>query len=334
MTYDYETNNKSFLKVHEQLKAMGIQNNAFMLQLNDPILTRINPFDPDLQDEEKYFILKECQSNFWYFLREILSWPLGDNTFAPTKLDRGNTAMLWNTLHGVSTWRTNIRQTCSDLTVSSILLWNLLNKSSSSSKIVSKDPIIARNKLKDIFELSTTLPKFISSAIISAYSDTNYNRIEFVKNALNQSELRVLSIPVLMGNEQAPSALCGDNSDIIFFHTSEFIQGLERLIDYRNPVLFREPNKRINIFNSSYGRPDQPTTTFSQNYIEGMLKWRDAFYDCDIDEYRRVINKYSNGVVYIKNSYLELGYDDKWFSAITKNMSSKNIKREILLQRV
>ena len=59
------TSNKSFLNMHEYLKAIGIKNNSFMLTLLDPDLAGVNPYDPNLNQLYKRKILKECISNYW-----------------------------------------------------------------------------------------------------------------------------------------------------------------------------------------------------------------------------------------------------------------------------
>ena len=70
--YQMTTNNKSFLDMHHFLKAKGINNNKFFLVLFDPDLAGIDPRDPKLNRMMKQKVLRECITNYWYFLREIV----------------------------------------------------------------------------------------------------------------------------------------------------------------------------------------------------------------------------------------------------------------------
>lgn len=60
------TKNKSFLDMHNYLKAVGIKNNAFMLTLLDSDLAGVDPYDPKLNVRMKMKILRECICNYWY----------------------------------------------------------------------------------------------------------------------------------------------------------------------------------------------------------------------------------------------------------------------------
>ena len=329
MNYDYNTKNQSFLDVHNFLKERGIKNNNFMLQLNNPALANIDPFKPNITQEEIAMVLQECTNNFWYFIREVVRWD-HDGEIVHTKLDRGNAAMYWNTQNNISTWRTNIRQTCSDLSVQSILLWQML-KTQFTDKIISNDSPNARFRLRLIMHLSSLLPPYMAF-IVAQPKNSNVDNINHIKNSILMSKLDIS--PTQRTERDAECIFRGDDTNIVFFHRAEIIPHLETLVKNRAPVLGARHKHCINIFNSGYGPNDSESTIFSQNYIEGMIKWQDHFYDYNIDEFTSTINKYSNGVVYIKNNYNELGYDDVWFNEMKTFMDDKNIKREILLQRV
>ncbi|QDB70421.1 putative DNA helicase/terminase [Aeromonas phage CF8] len=67
-----ETNNRSFLRTAELFRQMGIKNYYFHLQLNNPLLANVDPWDPNLSDEIKSMILVECNQNIWYCVREVI----------------------------------------------------------------------------------------------------------------------------------------------------------------------------------------------------------------------------------------------------------------------
>lgn len=67
-----ETNNATFLRTAELFRTMGIKNYYFLLQLNNPLLKDIDPWDENLTDEIKMMVLQEAQENVWYILRELI----------------------------------------------------------------------------------------------------------------------------------------------------------------------------------------------------------------------------------------------------------------------
>lgn len=81
-----ETTNKSFLRTAEIFRKMGIKNYYFMLQLNNPLLKNVDPWDPSLTDAQRTMVLNECNENIWYIIREVII--IGGRRF------RGNRAVL------------------------------------------------------------------------------------------------------------------------------------------------------------------------------------------------------------------------------------------------
>lgn len=72
--YDYNTSNKSFIDLKQKLDKMGIENQEYLLLLNEN-LSSIDPWDEGLSEHEKAEIVQECELNIWYFLREVLRLP-------------------------------------------------------------------------------------------------------------------------------------------------------------------------------------------------------------------------------------------------------------------
>ena len=70
--YDFDPkNNPSFLQTAAELKALGIKNYYFMLEIKDPRVLNINPFKPKLTVDEIKIMMTECVLNIWYFIRCI-----------------------------------------------------------------------------------------------------------------------------------------------------------------------------------------------------------------------------------------------------------------------
>lgn len=104
--YDRETRNTSFLRTTEVFRQQGINNFYFILQLNNPLLKGVDPFDPNLTPEQQVWVLEECRSNFWYFLREVCR--LKPNQ--PFLANRGNISFIWSYLNHITTYMIMPRQ--------------------------------------------------------------------------------------------------------------------------------------------------------------------------------------------------------------------------------
>lgn len=125
-----ETTNKSFLRTAELFRKMGIKNHSFHLQINNPLIKDLDPWDPELTEEQQWMILKECNENIWYVLREVLKVN-GSTRF------RGNRAIIsfvWCCLNHLPTTILLPRQSGKQLT--------------NDSKIKTKDGWITHGEVK------------------------------------------------------------------------------------------------------------------------------------------------------------------------------------------
>jgi PHIKZ025 len=70
--YDYNTKNQSAINLYVLLKKLGVKNCNEHLQIFNPQLIGVDPWDPLLKDNVKLQIIQECMHNYWYVYREIL----------------------------------------------------------------------------------------------------------------------------------------------------------------------------------------------------------------------------------------------------------------------
>ena len=102
--YDTGTKNKSFLQVAKDLNKLGIKNYYFMLEIKDYTLVDVDPYSPNLTQDQVYRIMTECTRNRWYYLREICRIPSPGGVGVSFKANRGNIAQTWCVLHGIDSW--------------------------------------------------------------------------------------------------------------------------------------------------------------------------------------------------------------------------------------
>lgn len=103
---DLTTTNDSFLRTADLFRQMGIKNASFILQLNNPMLLGVDPYDENLTEDQKLMVMHEAKNNFWYFLREICRLR-PDMKF---KANRGNISFMWNYLNHITTYMIMPRQ--------------------------------------------------------------------------------------------------------------------------------------------------------------------------------------------------------------------------------
>lgn len=127
---DFSTKNKSFLEMHHILKEKGVKNNDFMLLLNDDSLQNVNPYSSSLSKKNQKKIREECESNIWYFFREVLRIPINmDDTdnLSSFNLNYGSICRLYSHENHIPiSWYTQVRQTGSTITVLCIFLYELI----------------------------------------------------------------------------------------------------------------------------------------------------------------------------------------------------------------
>ena len=98
--WDLKTKNQSFLRTAEQFRLMGVKNYYFSLQLNNPLLQGVDPYDEEnLTDQQKLMIVQEARENFWYFLREICKLD-SETRF---RGNRANISLMWAYLNHITT---------------------------------------------------------------------------------------------------------------------------------------------------------------------------------------------------------------------------------------
>ena len=113
---DVKTANTSAVKMAILLESMGVSNYYFMLKLLDKDLQGVDPYDPNLTDEQRFKIFIESSRNRWYFYREVFrvvenGASTGIGGGSPFIFNRGNLAYLWAMEMNLCTYLIMPRQT-------------------------------------------------------------------------------------------------------------------------------------------------------------------------------------------------------------------------------
>lgn len=182
---DFQTTNRSFIKLAALYKSMGIENHAFLLSLHDPSLQGVNPFDyENLSHEQIIRIATECRVNPWYFFREVVRVPAGSgDDEVMLEANRGNIALFWYFFNHVTIFLIQIRQTGKSLN-SDILDCYLLNIRCTNTTInlLTKDDALRSVNIQRIKDIFSSIPWYLNQRTKKDLDNTEVINIGNLKN--------------------------------------------------------------------------------------------------------------------------------------------------------
>jgi hypothetical protein len=160
---DTQTPNRSFVRIANLYKEMGIRNNSFMLALFNPELQGVDPFSSKLTMEQMASIAIECKSNPFYYFREIVKAPaIAGGQSIQFEANRGNMALYWLFFNHITTILIQIRQTGKSFSVDALmtLLLNIVC-SNTSINLLTKDDILRAANITRLKEIDSELPFYL-----------------------------------------------------------------------------------------------------------------------------------------------------------------------------
>ena len=122
MFFDYNTKNENFLEMSRILANWGIKNCNFMLKTIHDDLHGVDPYSEDLLEDQKQLIVKECQLNIWYFLREVVRIPTQGGGTTSFFLNKSILAQLYLYSLNISSFLQSVRLTYVTTTLKAICL--------------------------------------------------------------------------------------------------------------------------------------------------------------------------------------------------------------------
>ena len=156
--------NPSFVEYANLLASMGIKNNAWCLQLHNPELLDVDPYDPNLTIEQMLMIRAECASNPFYFFRRIARCP-GHTSENPKPLlaNRGNMSLYWLFLNHVTTYLIQIRQTGKSLSMDQLTLYLCnIHYHKKLINLYTKNDGLRKQNMERLREIDQYLPFYLS----------------------------------------------------------------------------------------------------------------------------------------------------------------------------
>lgn len=344
--YQVSTANKSFLDMHHYLKSIGIKNNKFFLALLDKDLAKVDPYDKNLNQVMKMKILRECMSNYWYFIREVVRIPDQGATGGGVryKLHRGNLAFNFATMLNLNIFLECPRQHFKTVSVVCRYLY-LYNFGTSNSEMTLLHKKLDESKLnlQRLKDIRDCLPSYLQMNQPYARDGKKIkvpNTVEKLVHPLNGNKVR--TVASARNPIDAANLLRGRTTPLIWADEWAFIPYneiiyLNMVPAYKTASMNAARNRAPYgmIFTTTPGYLTEEAGKSAYELKEDSTEFNECWYDLSFDQIKNIID--ANGksnFIYIRFTYQQLGSTEQWFKEICKDMRFKwpDIRREVLLE--
>lgn len=338
MIYDYNTSNKSFINVSNELAKRGVKNHKFMLALYDESLVGVDPYSPNLTLEQKARIFAECSRNLWYFLREVVRIPVAGKSI-PYSLNLGNLALTYIKHLNLNSITLLPRQTGKTIgaIVHDLYLFYFVSTNTKFT-YANKSFTDSKDNLKRFKDIRDELPDYIKQLIMHEKDkDNKESKYSHIRN----NELVAKPSPNSFSDAEKIGR--GMSTPIVLMDEIAFLKYNKEVYSSLAPAWLRsaieaEKNNapRAKTLITTPNNLDTPEGAWCMGeIIEPAVKFKEEFYDYDPNYLKEYIRKNSsNDFVHIQYHWKELGYDDEWYETACRNLNNNllKIKREIELE--
>ncbi|CAM8750790.1 terminase large subunit [Klebsiella phage vB_KpM_FBKp24] len=171
---DWDTPNKEFTRFVGVLQKMGIKNHHWPLALLNPDLVGVDPFSPNLTEDQMIAIKIEAEYNIWYYLRECLRVPpvVGEEGDL-LRANRANMSLIWSYMNHIDYLLIQPRQTGKSLISYCLYSWLLyMRYTKARISLVTKSDELRSETTTMIRRIREYLPPYLT---VTDRSDTIAN---------------------------------------------------------------------------------------------------------------------------------------------------------------
>lgn len=325
------TRNKSFLRMAQMYKSMGIKNCFFHLALIDPSLEFIDPHSPDLTHDQMLAIGMECRWNPWYYFREVaLVPPQASQTPSQLRANRGNLALWWLFFNHIDVALIQPRQTGKSLSVDELMDY-LIDIGSVNTKIrlLTKDETLRKENIERLKAIRELIPPYLK---MISKSDTD-NKEEITNNSKGNKYRTSVGQSSEVGANKVGR---GNTSPVQQVDEGPFMLNVHIMV----PAMMAAGNavrKEAalagapygNIFTTTAGKKDDKSGKYMFNMIHSGMPWTEHLFDSrNILELRDRIEKVVGEESMLVNctfSHRQLGYTDDDMKEWIKNSKADSV---------
>lgn len=355
--YDFAPKNESFLQTALELKTLGIRNYYFMLEINDPDVAIIDPFNPHLTSSEIEALMIELESNMWFFSRSV-SRVRTTSGVRSLSLHRGTAALFWCFNRHQDGCLCEPRQTFKTTsTLAGPILWAFQLSQNSKFHFFGKDNGNTKKNLSDLRDDIDLLPswlqfkKYLNDEGKEKKARQSTTKLE---NNLMHNELEIHPKPNNIFHAQTIGR--GGSGNILYYDEIEHTPFFGTILANSSPLYKTAKDNAASIgqahgriFTCTPGDLDTPVGAEAAPIIRSMIPWTEKAYDMtdeELETYKSAYkDEYHNSekeserevldVFYIEYQYYQLRKDYAWVQEQYKLSGDKQaIRREILMQRL
>ena len=329
---DFNTTNRSFVKMAKLYKRMGIRNHTFMLALHNPELQGVDPHSPDLTVAQMLAIGVECKVNPWYYFREVgRAQPIAGGDPVPHEANRGNMAFYWCFFNHVVIMRIQIRQTGKSFDSDDLATY-LLNIGCSSTQInlLTKDDRLRTENLARLKDMINDLPPYLKRLKPSDVANTEEIRI-------SENGNKFIGHVPQASPKAALSKARGLTSPIFFVDEPPFQPNIEISLSAAlsaggaaRDAARKNGEHYGTVLTTTAGKIDDRDGKYVYRFLKEMAVWSDYYFDCPTPkDFEEVIRKSSRSAaqesklfedgqgggqfrVNITMNHRQLGKTDEW----------------------
>lgn len=314
----WKTTNKSFLRMAEIYRKMGVKNYAFHLALLQPELENVDPHAHDLDAETMSKIAIECYYNPWYYFRECVRVPpQGSAKPLQLKANRGNLALWWSFFAHIDPFLIQPRQTGKSLSTDALSEYLILIRCRNSRmNLLTKDDKLRTANIDRLKKLRMFLPAYLQA--------TDRRDSDNMHEILCSMYGNIYSTAVAQNSESGALNIGrGLTAPVAHIDEGPFIS----FIDVTVPAMLAagtaaREEARLNampygtLFTTTAGKKDSRSGKYMYELLHGGMVWAEALLDMPNEEtLRNTIRANSKGrkpLVNITMSHRQLGYTDEW----------------------
>ncbi len=315
---DFDTTNRSFVRMAALYRKMGIKNHTFMLALVNPLLKGVNPHDPNITNEQIGMVMAEIKINPWYFFREVARVPaLSGSDSRPLEANRGNIALIWSFFNHVMIILIQPRQTGKSLTTD-LLMTTLMRHlcTNTTINLISKDDALRRENIDRLKNILEDLPWY---AQVKSRGEPNNgeelacfalgNKYKtYVPQAAVKAALK-LGRGISSSINQWDEAPYQNNIEISF-PAAQMAGGAA------NELAAKSGSPYGTILTTTAGEKDDRDGKYIYEMVSGAAVWTERFFDAADQTalYKMVRANSSNKELCINATFdhYQLGKDDAW----------------------
>lgn len=355
--YDFTpSKNESFLLTAQELKDKGIKNYYFMLEIKNPRVADIDPFNPNITKQEMEALLIEYTQNMWYFMRTAVRMRTGMGV-VPMCLHRGLAAMAWCFERHQDNCLCEPRQTYKTTgTLAGPIQWAFQLSHDCIMHFFGKETENTQKNLLDLKNDIECLPKWLQFRTYMSDEGKVKKSAQNVKTLENGVFHNKINTHPKANSVAAAQGLGrGGSGQILYFDEAEHTLFFSEILANSAP-LFKTASENAKAARTAYcrllsctpGDLDTKVGREAKPIIDSMIPWTERMYDMtevEIQEYKNAfIEDYHAAhpessrevvdIMYIEYQYYQLRRDYQWVMDQYALSGDKNaIRREILLQR-